>query len=517
MVGAKVNKPRAVLGILTFMTFLWSLALLYISSFSRQSNVNQKVHEYNFLLSQYSIQQVATSRCSNRTCEHSFYYQNTDKEPEKNLKADLSLSIPNNQTPKLFTEKVVNKEQRTILSSPDTGRQAWQYIDGGLGAVFSAFLDHRKNFNEVIVVAMSQYHKRKSQRPSLWCHLVYNDSTSENVKATVHLLNEVVGKKYAVYFLICNLKAKAPVYISITGVVNQTEFSNRLRVNVYEDGPKSQIGVCIPAFYSNFNEAVQLIEAFEVYRLFGAERITIYNGSHSSEVDCVLRTYQADGFLEVVQFDINAKGYRSNSSFLNPDGEPWDVQSNAQVAQVNDCLFRSMNKLNYVAFMDIDEILLPRRYANWITLLEAYVKNNTNSASFLFRNFFAYMAGSPASLQAQLKRPVNVSDALFFTQRVRRKSTYKPIPWPTYRTKYIVKPNDVSHVGIHQAYLVAGKLELFIDTKDGLLLHFRQGFADSKPAVQTVEEDTMLQHREPIRAAVEAKLHRLKKACKNIR
>ncbi|XP_014663459.1 PREDICTED: uncharacterized protein LOC106806119 [Priapulus caudatus] len=407
-----------------------------------------------------------------------------------------------------------NSEVR--IASPDTGHQRWQHVDDGRGAVFSAFYDDRAAPPSVVVVALYEFRTRKQPKPRLWCHLVFANGTETVVAAAARSLIEVLRRLYAVYFIVCPLGGAAvPVEVSIVGAANVTaqRASNRLVVNAYaaETEAEARFGVCVPAFHSRFDETLQLVEAFETWRLLGASRVTVYNGSASAAVDCALRGYERDGFVEIVQFHLRTDGYASNETFVNASGAPWDVHSNAQVAQVNDCLYRNMRRVGMLAFLDVDEVALPLRAPTWRHLLA-----NRTGASFIFRNFFAYGAGAPADVHAAARDWPARAPRLFFARSVRRRADYRPVPWETYRTKFMVAPPHIAQVGIHQAYPSGGVRDVFLDINDAILLHYRKGFADATtpPAgVKTVAEEAMLRFREPLAAAVGARLEKLKREC----
>merc|ERR1712203_1091113 len=59
----------------------------------------------------------------------------------------------------------------------------------------------------------------------------------------------------------------------------------------------------------------------------------------------------------------------------------------------NDCLYRNMYRYEYVALLDIDEVIMPIKHNNWAEMMEEVVKaslkvKNETRASWNFRNVY---------------------------------------------------------------------------------------------------------------------------------
>ena len=53
---------------------------------------------------------------------------------------------------------------------------------------------------------------------------------------------------------------------------------------------------------------------------------------------------------------------------------------------LNDCLYRYMFKTRYIAFIDVDEIIVPKKVFTWTHLLESIqiLQNHTNVGGYIF-------------------------------------------------------------------------------------------------------------------------------------
>ncbi|KAK3759539.1 hypothetical protein RRG08_045823 [Elysia crispata] len=111
---------------------------------------------------------------------------------------------------------------------------------------------------------------------------------------------------------------------------------------------KREFTVCFASFHSKFNFTSQLVQAVELNLLLGAEHFFLYNTSISAATDTVIRHYQALGIFTVVQWPV-------------PD-ESWYF---AQMALINDCIYRNRNQSEYVVFTDTDEFVIPRSHMTW--------------------------------------------------------------------------------------------------------------------------------------------------------
>lgn len=98
--------------------------------------------------------------------------------------------------------------------------------------------------------------------------------------------------------------------------------------------------------------------------LLGVSHFTFYNHTLGPRASCVLKHYMDEGitYANASNADGTTTG-RPTISML-----PWDLRMRSQkeirteglFAALNDCLYRSMYRYQYVALVDLDEFIVPR-------------------------------------------------------------------------------------------------------------------------------------------------------------
>lgn len=100
-----------------------------------------------------------------------------------------------------------------------------------------------------------------------------------------------------------------------------------------------------------------MVEFIELYRLLGATHVTLYNDTVGTEADCALKYYENKGLVTILPWHrldmISQREIRTEGLF----------------AALNDCLYRSMYKYEYVALVDLDEFIIPRHNDTIVDLI----------------------------------------------------------------------------------------------------------------------------------------------------
>lgn len=99
------------------------------------------------------------------------------------------------------------------------------------------------------------------------------------------------------------------------------------------------------------------MEFVELYYLLGARHFTFYDYSVSPKVQCVLDRYKDDKLISVLPWELNLV---SNE----------EIKTEGSHAAFNDCLYRNMYTSRYIAFVDIDEMIVPKQNVTLIQLIE---------------------------------------------------------------------------------------------------------------------------------------------------
>jgi len=168
----------------------------------------------------------------------------------------------------------------------------------------------------------------------------------------------------------------------------------------------------------------------------------------------------------------------------DPKEEP-EVHYFAQLAALNDCLYRMMFRARFVVLADLDEALVPRRRSHWRPMLEdatarwrrrfvglgRRTPDDVFPAAYLIRNVF-FRTNWPDDKLAANDTEVRRLDLLTL-----RKTWREEQPFPHYaRSKYVAWARAVAMLGVHNVLEFvddAGSMHVLVDEQDALLHHYR--------------------------------------------
>ena len=199
----------------------------------------------------------------------------------------------------------------------------------------------------------------------------------------------------------------------------------------------------------------------EISMVFGAQRFIFYNittHSDSPAMDAI-QYYKKRGLLTIMQW-------------------PWpfnltsDTQCDGQTGAYMECMLRNLYSSQYVAYFDIDEMLVPRSVDNWSDLFA--LPEVSTSCGLQFRNTFFYTShedDAKVSSDSLVKSPTHSIYTLLKTRRCMK-------VWsPGIRSKYIAVTRNVRLPQTHIMRCNDGKITV-LSSKYGLLHHYRK---DNEP------------------------------------
>ena len=132
--------------------------------------------------------------------------------------------------------------------------------------------------------------------------------------------------------------------------------------------------VCLGPLFDNQDENA-LIEFIEMHRILGVEKFAIYNQSIRANMLPVLKLYSQLKLIDLLPWTLPT--------------DVVDIHYHAQVMMMNDCLYRYMFRSKYIAFIDTDEMIIPREDYTWTELVlrleREQERRNVNSCGFLFQ------------------------------------------------------------------------------------------------------------------------------------
>lgn len=263
------------------------------------------------------------------------------------------------------------------------GDAVWQAVNGSRHKfyVYSAFYDPRgaaagkgRGGHVVRVIAVT----KTKNADKVWCGLRYKASADTGaggagggaksdvviVKASVWAIRENWNLKYSAAFVLCPLDNAESAVVDVPvpdavsvfvgedgseGATNLMPVLNRDYAVAKNKIDSSSVGVCVKPIHFVYNKTSELIEFFELNRLLGVSHFTLYNDTMSDEVSCVLDRYSSSKSirLSVLEWKLNVASQT-------------EIRTEGLFAALNDCLYRNMLRVQYLALIDFDELIVPK-------------------------------------------------------------------------------------------------------------------------------------------------------------
>ena len=299
--------------------------------------------------------------------------------------------------------------------------------------VYSAWFDDRKAQSFIRVLLLTT---TRDPLPSLFCHFKTCAPKQNGVYTSQVSLYQNNGNhfmKFGCFIASCPLPQELdciPCFVNIsTRSASKIQNKNTdwvvLSVGFIdhqqsaEKVSRRQYGICIPPLHGEIS-VDWLIEFLELSQILGASHFTFYSFAVSEGARQVLNYYEDKGLARVLAWNL--------PSYIGK----YDIHYFGQTLSIMDCLFRSMSRLDFVAFNDLDEFIVPLHNENIITFLEKIHKEEYCGHCFDSVTFDPSREDLPPS-------------RFLMTQQVFHR-TKKPTP---FWNKCIVDPRKIFEQGIH--------------------------------------------------------------------
>lgn len=308
----------------------------------------------------------------------------------------------------------------------------------------SAFMDHRLN-KAIRIISII---KRKNAQP-LYCIYCNNGQDCELTTAKTQIHTDHFGFPFGASDVLCQGK-RTQIATHVTIVADEKANINNLdflpiKNRVDKESFKYNFTICISSLFGDYNNVLQFAQTMEMYKLLGVQRVVIYNTSCGSDLKKLLQHYEKEGILEIVPWPID--------QFLNPSAgwnalfHSGDLQYYGQLVTLNECVYRQMYQSKYVLLNDIDEIIMPYKYANLALLMETLQKEHKDVTVFLIENHI--FPKTQFEETGKFRRPewksipgINIMEHIY--REPDRKNIYNP-------TKMIINPRKMVQSSVHSS------------------------------------------------------------------
>ncbi|XP_078496942.1 uncharacterized protein LOC144753008 [Lissotriton helveticus] len=306
--------------------------------------------------------------------------------------------------------------------------------------IIGAYYDNREK-NLVRLVAI--VHRQEVKELYCWSNCSNIKGYVAVEKAVIDILAHDFGFPYAIAHLLCpEVSNCSKKYVSIHWS-NKGDIAKLPVFEIRNRGPNtitSNFTVCISTMFGNSTNVLQIIQAIEMYKLLGAQKVMIYKHSCSLLVERVLQHYISEGTVEVIPWPIDLYLDVSTNWHFSMDHYPRDLGYYGQLATLNDCVYRNMYSSKYVVINDLDEIIIPKNHSNWADMMDYLNKQYPRTGIFLFENHIFPNNVVDPTLNVSAWRAIPGVNLL---QHVYRE------PHTPDSEKMIVNPREVIQVSVH--------------------------------------------------------------------
>jgi len=170
--------------------------------------------------------------------------------------------------------------------------------------------------------------------------------------------------------------------------------SNNLRIIYNKPKKKKGFAVCVKGLDFLYEDlSVRLIEWIELLGILGAEKVFFYELQVHPNISKVLKHYSESGQVDVVPLTLpggqpNIPGFQH--LYLT---KKVNHKRQNELVPYNDCLYKNLYTYEYIALLDIDEVIMPVKEMSWRALMDVAlpkalaIKNETR-ASYNVRNVY---------------------------------------------------------------------------------------------------------------------------------
>lgn len=333
------------------------------------------------------------------------------------------------------------KQEEGDLNCDGKAQSTFRKIVEGV-YIYTANLDTRNEtvFIRLIAAIGKTMNKERLER-TLFCE--YDTRTARHISSRLQYriqayeMCENHKKSVGGWILSCQIPGnitfppqKVRITFRETNKVTEEYFNEVCVLSDSEDivRRKLKFGVCVPPLFGQI-KAKSLIEFIEFNRILGASIFMLYveNSLESISMDVrqVIRYYERQNVVVSIPWQLPF-----------PSDDIW---YHGQSLVINDCLYRNMGYFEYLAFIDIDEFIVPQgdlyTWSDILNYLSQYSPNKyMDMTGMSFKSAFYSDEFSRRVFSNEMTMAVRTNRTKHFSYR---------------RNKVIVRPNKIFELGIH--------------------------------------------------------------------
>ena len=416
--------------------------------------------------------------------------------------------LPMHETEKRITllfEQYEREASQVSFDYPASAEHMWIELDHKRTIIRRmAFYDARPQFSESLVLIMLHNDRDEPIMPSLYIKLFYNESAWLQSCQPFTYWHQIGSYKpvlkdyYVAYLLRFELREirdknsadwKPPTFAVIS---RDKSCSDHLPVlPVYKDMRENKtnvFSVCTAKGLFGNIDPQWLMHWIEFNKALGATYITILIDSINNELYNAIRPYQEEGLVEIIDWHLSI-----------------NIHEHGMWASGQECIYRNINRAEYLNLHDSDEILVPQKHRSWNEMIQDLksITDITKYASLSFPNAYWYDVGLPIKSAEEM-----LCDGMKLPEYFKR--TDRSMNPEYTHSKLMICLDSIISSDIHQiSEWLIGKAQLLkVPTNIGQSFHFRTPLReqDYKQHNRTYDANFMLPFVKPIMINLQKRL-----------
>ncbi len=290
------------------------------------------------------------------------------------------------------------------LRYPSRPKHLWIKQDHGKILIRRvAFYDARAHFDESLVLIIIL---RQGTKPSFYIKIFHHDDLMSQPCQQLQYWQEMKGYWHnsADPIVYTHYLMRVPVdgrkllpFVAISRDDSCTDLSST--IPIYNDTINAKTGVfsvCTEKGLFGNVDPQWLMHWIEFNLALGATYITILIQSVKSELYDAIRPYQEEGLVEIIEWNID-------EDLVN------HMMDKGIASSAQECIYRNVNRAEYLNLHDSDEILAPQKHTSWNEMMNDLksVTDISEYASFIFPNEYWYDVGYPIKSAEAMMCPGN--------------------------------------------------------------------------------------------------------------
>jgi len=227
-----------------------------------------------------------------------------------------------------------------------------------------------------------------------------------------------------------NFPKNTPASVSLV-IGHCVKATNNLRVvfnKLEKNETKKDFAVCVKGLsFPKDDLSVRLIEWIEVIKALGADQIFSNLLEVHPNVTKVLDYYSSTGFVDISP--ITLPGRQPNNPLLQTLFLKNKVMNKRQfeILLYNDCLYRNMYRFKYIAVLDTDEVIVPKKHNSWSAMMKEVVEASAlepKTISWHFRHVYFIDRMTKEHHNKMIKEQYGIPEYMYMMNKIVRSANH---------------------------------------------------------------------------------------------